>query len=742
MTWKPKVSPAIFIAVILCFCMQFVTVSCGGQRVAGFSGVQLAAGTTIEQPQMFGPPQKQKVGPDPAAAFAALCAILGLGLSFLGSGLVLGPAISGGVGALSLVILKSRIDDQIAKQGGGMFQVNYEAGFIMALLLFLGATAWNAYMFWDKRRTMAIESSVAPLKIISLMLLGVSLSAPTFAQTNASATVVTRFIQALQGRNYKTVIDLSYQYQSEISAMKAQNPQALWPKLIKEYYDSRLGSLDRKTASGQNLGEALRGMIGDPGHDIRSMEGLLPPGCKSKVTETRADHVKDSIQFGGYDRTIVYVMVTYPTIEDAPFVDEKFLKEAILEFDLNSKSQLIMKMGRLPQGDTPWDAPLMIMNTSWQLQQVPFSGQLDGHLRAEAIGGKSPYIWRPVCGSNDLSKNLTKRDGLGQPIDQRNVPYLMVDLDRFSNNMFPLRCTVTVTDETGKSDTVAMTVPRMLTGFNAYCYVRAPWFSRGQGRPGQPTTCIEPVLAAEAASASVVPLEPTTPVTAGGGTPSLPVNPSNPPSACGDYNGCMRAAMTAYHAKDWSTANAAFESAAMQRPTSGEPWVWIGRILLRDGQAHRIQDLSRVWDKSLSLGATILIGACHERTLQPCERGDLALSVKSISFLASGTRMVFSAPPSAIDPGRLFNNSAAAHITYTLKADGKNYTFDFFPLDVVCTVNLLVQCPRLGIEEQLMLSQYVAQTIPQLVRGTLSTATNSPDTEPTGVLHPSNPQRR
>ena len=55
MAHKSKVSPALFVITTLCFLFPFVTVSCNGQKVATFSGVELATGTTVEQPQVFGP---------------------------------------------------------------------------------------------------------------------------------------------------------------------------------------------------------------------------------------------------------------------------------------------------------------------------------------------------------------------------------------------------------------------------------------------------------------------------------------------------------------------------------------------------------------------------------------------------------------------------------------------------------------------------------------------------------------
>ncbi len=553
------------------------------------------------------------------------------------------------------------------------------------------------------------------------------------AQANAGASVANRYIEALQKGDFKTVIDLSYGYQSEVNQINAQNPQVLWPKLTKEYYDAKIASLTNKPGFWESY---MQGMMGDPSQQIRFMQSLLLPNVKWKVTETRSDHAQDSIQFGGYDRTVVYVTVTYPSLNDSPFVDGKFLKETILEFDLNTKSRLVMTLGRLAQGDTPWDAPLMIMNTSWQLEGLAGTG----HLRAEAIGGKAPYTWRPVCGSYDLSGNLTKRDGLGQPIDLRSVPVLMADLARFPNNIFPLRCTVTVTDGAGHSDTVGMTVPRMLTGFNAFCYVRTPWLSRGQGRPGQPTTCIEPVLATEAATASVSaaapPTTPTpTPVAGGGGTLAPPVNPSNPPTACGDYNACFQAAMNAYRGKDWTTANADFKAAASQRPTSGEPYIWLGRILFMDNTPHRQSDLSDVWYKALSLGSQIMIGACHELTLRPCERGDLALSAKTVSFLANGSQAVFSAAPAEITPGRILNNPAGMHVSCSMRIANKNYAIDFIPLGTEgCQFNLMVQCPQEGITKQQVLAQYVSQTLPKLASGAL--AAKLPPVAPTAPAPP------
>jgi hypothetical protein len=203
--------------------------------------------------------------------------------------------------------------------------------------------------------------------------------------------------------------------------------------------------------------------------------------------------------------------------------------------------------------------------------------------------------------------------------------------------------------------------------------------------------------------------------------PSDTVASSNAVPACSDYDSCFQAGIAAYKSKDWGGAKTAFQAAANQRPTTGEPWIWLGRILFQDNQPHQLADLSDVWDKALSLGAQLMLGACHERSFQPCQRGDLALSTKSISFLANGSQPIFSAAPADITPGRIFNNSAGAHISYSMRVANKNYAIDFIPLGTVCQFNLMVQCPQEGITKQLIMAQYVSETLAKLTRGVLTT---------------------
>lgn len=149
---KSIASVLVFAGSALCFFLPFVTVSCGGVTAFTLTGQQLATGTTLTQPQPFGPPQTQKVSPDPFAVAAALCAIAGIALSLIGRRLASAAAISGGVGAASLLIMRSRLNDQLQSQSQGLAKATYETGFTLAVLLLIAGAAWNVYLFLQTKR--------------------------------------------------------------------------------------------------------------------------------------------------------------------------------------------------------------------------------------------------------------------------------------------------------------------------------------------------------------------------------------------------------------------------------------------------------------------------------------------------------------------------------------------------------------------------------------------------------------
>ena len=161
MTSKSKVSPLIFVATLVCFLFPFVTVSCGDHKVTSFTGVQLATGTTVPEPQMFGPPKKREVAPDPFAAVAVLAAAVGMCLGFVGARSAIPQAICGGLGALLLLLMKARTENQVLQQGQGLLVVSYEPGFTLALLLLIAAAGWNAYLAFAGKRASTAPAAAA-----------------------------------------------------------------------------------------------------------------------------------------------------------------------------------------------------------------------------------------------------------------------------------------------------------------------------------------------------------------------------------------------------------------------------------------------------------------------------------------------------------------------------------------------------------------------------------------------------
>jgi zinc-ribbon domain len=141
-----KLSPAAFVLALICFFLPFVTFSCQGQKVASFSGVQLATGTTVKQPQIFGAPKSEKFDPEPLAVFALLSVLAGLGLSFLkGKKGAVGSAALAVLGMILLAALKSKLDGEALRQGGGVIQVGYETGYYLTLVFLLVAAGTTIY---------------------------------------------------------------------------------------------------------------------------------------------------------------------------------------------------------------------------------------------------------------------------------------------------------------------------------------------------------------------------------------------------------------------------------------------------------------------------------------------------------------------------------------------------------------------------------------------------------------------
>ena len=141
-----KLSPAAFVLALVCFFLPFATFSCQGHTVATLSGIQLATGTKIRQPQVFGPPKEHKVDAEPLATLALLTLLAGVVLSFLRErkwSVV--SAVLAALGVILLAALKSKLDGDALRQGGEIIQVSYGTGYYLCLAFLLSAVGTSIY---------------------------------------------------------------------------------------------------------------------------------------------------------------------------------------------------------------------------------------------------------------------------------------------------------------------------------------------------------------------------------------------------------------------------------------------------------------------------------------------------------------------------------------------------------------------------------------------------------------------
>jgi len=156
---KSIASVLIYVGSALCFFLPFVTVSCAGMKIGTFTGQQLATGVHPSESVPGVSVNTQGYNGDPLAAVAFLCAIAGVGLSLAGRKLAAVTSASGGVGTIALLMMKSRLTDQIQAQIGGqnagIVQVNVEPGLMFAVSLLAAGAALNLYVLFHREENAA-----------------------------------------------------------------------------------------------------------------------------------------------------------------------------------------------------------------------------------------------------------------------------------------------------------------------------------------------------------------------------------------------------------------------------------------------------------------------------------------------------------------------------------------------------------------------------------------------------------
>lgn len=113
---------------IACFILPFIQISCSGEKVMSFTGVQLVTGSEMANPMSD---EKEKIPPAPTAIIALVALVAGVVFAIkLSRGASILSAIAGGVAVVSMVLLKTNMDAEVMKEAGGMaISADYQLGF-------------------------------------------------------------------------------------------------------------------------------------------------------------------------------------------------------------------------------------------------------------------------------------------------------------------------------------------------------------------------------------------------------------------------------------------------------------------------------------------------------------------------------------------------------------------------------------------------------------------------------------
>jgi len=140
---RRQISLAAFAIAAAGFFLPFVTLSCAGRPVVTATGIQLVTRQVNAAPPSG--PLEARADPDAALSLLVLvafaCSVLGLFASRRGRRTR--PACAGGIGAAALLLFSSLLSAHVRQRGNGMFTLQYEQGFYLALLGLIAAVVAN-----------------------------------------------------------------------------------------------------------------------------------------------------------------------------------------------------------------------------------------------------------------------------------------------------------------------------------------------------------------------------------------------------------------------------------------------------------------------------------------------------------------------------------------------------------------------------------------------------------------------
>jgi len=131
-----RISTGSFGLIVLLFLLPWNTVSCGHEKVASFTGMDLTLGKAMPSGGMSEDTPKIQ---DWRAVAALMICVVGMLTGFLLKERVVNivQAVGGWAGGILLCLLKGKWDHDIMAQGGGAVTIDYQFGFWAAILIFL-----------------------------------------------------------------------------------------------------------------------------------------------------------------------------------------------------------------------------------------------------------------------------------------------------------------------------------------------------------------------------------------------------------------------------------------------------------------------------------------------------------------------------------------------------------------------------------------------------------------------------
>jgi hypothetical protein len=119
---------APYVIGIACFILPFIQISCSGEKLMTFTGVQLVTGTEMANPMSD---EKEQMPPEPKAIIALVALVVGVVFAFnLSRAASILSAVSGGAAVLAMIVFKTNMDAEIMKEAGGMgITAEYLPGF-------------------------------------------------------------------------------------------------------------------------------------------------------------------------------------------------------------------------------------------------------------------------------------------------------------------------------------------------------------------------------------------------------------------------------------------------------------------------------------------------------------------------------------------------------------------------------------------------------------------------------------